>query len=72
MDFLARSWLVMFSFIGGDVVDTEMWKRPECACAQTLLGILITMLWSWGATELLELSSPLFQGGPLITLQFQR
>ena len=37
-------------------------RRVECACAQTLLGILITMLGSRGATELLELSGLLFQG----------
>lgn len=37
-------------------------RRVECACAQTLLGILITMLWSRGATELLELSGLLFPG----------
>lgn len=37
-------------------------RRVECACAQTLLGILITMLQSWGVSGLLELSGLLFQG----------
>lgn len=41
---------------------TERCRRVECACAQTLLGILITMLPSWGVAELLELSGLLFQG----------
>lgn len=35
---------------------------PECARAQTLPGILITMPQSWGVSELQELSGLLFQG----------
>lgn len=37
-------------------------RRPECARAQTLPGILITMPQSRGVSELQELSGLLFQG----------
>lgn len=55
-------WYFAGSIIFSWILLTCRCRRVECACAQTLLGILITMLWSRGATEQLELSSLLFQG----------